>query len=65
MTCSSSEKSTPSGQVKSLDGTSTQIDFDNTSTSSGSMKNILYPQRVGISWRKGERLEAMDYLNTW
>lgn len=65
VTFSSSEKSTPSRRLKSTDGTGKQIEFDSASTSSGSVRNIHYPARAGINWRKGERLEAMDYMNNW
>ncbi|XP_060555974.1 uncharacterized protein LOC132716672 [Ruditapes philippinarum] len=63
LTCSSSEKGTPNTRFKL--GDLRHLDYDSMSSSSGSVKNLQLPQRLGISWRKGERLEAMDYLNSW
>ncbi|KAL4234832.1 hypothetical protein ACF0H5_006473 [Mactra antiquata] len=65
VTFSSSEKSTPNRKIKISEVTGRQIEFDNLSSSSGSIKNVHFPNRVGISWRKGEKLEAMDYLDSW
>ncbi|XP_053402749.1 PHD finger protein 20-like [Mercenaria mercenaria] len=65
LTFSSSEKGTPSNKLKVADLSVRQVDYDSMSSSSGSVKNLLFPQRPGISWRKGERLEAMDYLSSW
>ena len=62
---SSSEKSTPSRKRRSADLSGRQIEFDNMSTSSGSVKVTKFPARVGIQWRKGERLEAMDFMQKW
>jgi len=65
---SSSEKSTPCHKSRSSDFAARQVDFDAASTSSGSVKNDGSrgpPLRHGLQWRKGERLEAMDYLQSW
>ncbi|KAK3095742.1 hypothetical protein FSP39_018426 [Pinctada imbricata] len=29
------------------------------------MNNSKFPVRPGISWKKGERVEAMDFMNKW
>lgn len=62
---SSSEKITPTRKRKSTDQAGRHMDFDNLSTSSGSIKLTKFPNRVGIHWKKGERLEAMDFLDKW
>ena len=62
---SSSEKSTPSRKRRSADLAGRQIEFDNVSTSSGSVKVTKFPVRIGIQWKKGERLEAMDFMQKW
>lgn len=62
---SSSEKSTPTRKRRSADLTGRQIEFDNISSSSGSVKGTKLPNRVGIHWRKGERLEAKDFMDKW
>ena len=32
----------------------------------GSRSSLLrFPVRIGITWKKGERLEAQDFSNTW
>ena len=61
----SSEKSTPTRKRRSTDQAGRQIDFDNVSTSSGSIKLTKFPSRVGIHWKKGEKLEAMDFMQKW
>ena len=62
---SSSEKSTPTRKRRSTDQTGRQIEFDNVSTSSGSIKLTKFPNRIGIHWKKGEKLEAMDFMQKW
>ncbi|XP_052817303.1 PHD finger protein 20-like protein 1 isoform X2 [Mya arenaria] len=65
---SSSEKSTTSHKSKITDPPTRQIEFDAASTSSGSVKNEgskKVPQRQGLQCRKGEKIEAMDYLHQW
>lgn len=62
---SSSEKGTPNRRGRSSDVSGRKVDYDSLSSSSGSVKGGNFPQRHGIHWRKGEKLEAMDYLNTW
>ena len=62
---SSSEKSTPTRKRRSADLTGKQIEFDNISSSSGSVKGTKLPGRVGIHWKKGERLEAKDFMDKW
>ena len=62
---SSSEKSTPTRKRKSIDQFGKQIEFDNVSTSSGSIKLTKFPNRIGIRWKKGEKLEAMDFMQKW
>lgn len=49
-----------------------RLDADDISTCSSSSSTTLtpvlskrFPVRPGISWRKGERLEAMDFSSKW
>lgn len=51
---------------------SSRLDADDISTCSSASSSTLapivskrFPVRPGISWRKGERLEAMDFSSKW
>lgn len=65
MSVSSSEKFTPHRRKRGSDVGSRQINFGSMSASSLSVKHSLFPARPGIKWRKGERLEAMDFMHKW
>ncbi|KAL3860765.1 hypothetical protein ACJMK2_010836 [Sinanodonta woodiana] len=56
---SSSGRGTPKRKRDSIDG------CDSMSVSSGSVKLGKCPLRPGITWRQGEKLEAMDFMSAW
>ncbi|KAK3579172.1 hypothetical protein CHS0354_022709 [Potamilus streckersoni] len=56
---SSSGRGTPKRKRDSIDG------CDSMSVSSGSVKLGKCPLRPGITWRQGEKLEAMDFMSMW
>ena len=47
------------------DNASTCSSTSSTTTSSAPPLNKRFPVRLGITWRKGEKIEAMDFIQKW